>query len=342
MTTKRKRGRVSVSMIVRNEERVLARCLSSLKGACDEICIVDTGSTDNTVSIARHFGAKVQTVLDCNGPDGKMRDFALARNVSFDMATGDFILWIDADEVLGAGGAKYVRRHALNGAVAGVRVSMREGATRWFSTRLVRNDPRHRFVGRIHEYVSLEGDVLHEPNIVIRNRPDKAGKESSHERTIRISEEMLEEAPDNKRVLFYLANALKSAGRLDEAIARYTQYLELGGNFRCERHMAAQQRAVCHLLRAEWQLAIDAAFHALSIDPRYAETHCVLGDAFGALGEIGIARQWFRSALTVKAPPAEATLFIDPAAYGQYPRERVRQCDQMLGDVGRKQRRRTA
>jgi glycosyltransferase involved in cell wall biosynthesis len=317
-------------MIVRDEERVLARCLSSLRGVYDEICIVDTGSTDGTIDIAKQFGARVRTFFHCNGPDGQIRDFALARNASLEMAKGDFLLRIDADEVLDPGGAQRLRQHARRATVAGIRVSMRWGKLRWLSVRLIKNDPQHRFTGRIHEYVSLRGKASTDPRIVIRNRPNKAGKEGSKERTIRIGEEILREHPKDMRTLYYLGNALMNAGRLDEAIARYTEYLALGGNFLCERHMAAYEIAVCHLLRNDWQLAIDAGFRALSIDPRYAGTHCVLGDAYAALGEIATARQWFRSALSMKAPPPSGHLFIDPDAYGRYPRRRIRECDAVL------------
>lgn len=329
MAAKGDRPLISACMIVRDEERVLARCLTSLRGAYDEVCVVDTGSVDRTVEIAKRFGARVRTFLDCNGPDGRICDFALARNASLEMAKGDFVLRVDADEVLGPGGAQRLRRHARGVDLAGVRVSMRWGKTRWLSVRFFKNDPRHRFTGRVHEYVSLYGKVVTDAGIVIRNRPDKVGKEASSERNIRIAANVLKENPKDKRALYYLGNALKEAGRFLEAISSYSEYLALGGNFRCERHMAAYQMAVCHLLLGEWQLAIDASFHALRIDPRYAGTHCVLGDAYAALGEIAIARQWFRSALSMGKPPPTGHLFIDPAAYGPYPRRRIRECESL-------------
>jgi len=78
-------------MMVRNEEANLPRCLESIRGIVDEIVIVDTGSTDNTIDIARSYGAKVYE-------HPWQDDFSLHRNQSLDYATGDWVLIIDADE----------------------------------------------------------------------------------------------------------------------------------------------------------------------------------------------------------------------------------------------------
>src|ERR1700694_1480542 len=89
---------ISACMIVRDEERLLARCLKSFEGAFDELNIVDTGSKDRTVDIAASFGARPRSFTACNGEDGRIRDFSLARNLSFDMATNEWLLWMDADD----------------------------------------------------------------------------------------------------------------------------------------------------------------------------------------------------------------------------------------------------
>lgn len=82
---------ISLCMIAKNEEKNLGGCLESVKGLVDEIIVVDTGSTDGTAEIARAYGAKV-----C--PFKWINDFAAARNESLRHATGDYILWLDADD----------------------------------------------------------------------------------------------------------------------------------------------------------------------------------------------------------------------------------------------------
>lgn len=85
--------KLSLCMIVRNEAENLSTCLESVVGFVDEMVILDTGSTDRTVEIARDYGAKVS---DLAWPD----DFSLARNHALQQVTGDWVLVLDADEQL--------------------------------------------------------------------------------------------------------------------------------------------------------------------------------------------------------------------------------------------------
>ena len=84
---------VSVCMIVKNEERVLKRCLDSLAGLYDELIVVDTGSTDNTKKIASEY---TDRIYDFEW----VQDFSAARNYSLSFATCDYIYVADADEVI--------------------------------------------------------------------------------------------------------------------------------------------------------------------------------------------------------------------------------------------------
>lgn len=87
---------ISLCMIVKNEAGNLSRCLTSVRGVADELIIVDTGSTDDTVAVARSFGAAIVS-FPWTG------DFAAARNAGLEQARGTWILVLDADEELDAG-----------------------------------------------------------------------------------------------------------------------------------------------------------------------------------------------------------------------------------------------
>lgn len=317
------RATISACLIVRDEARVLPRCLRSIAGAYDELCVVDTGSTDATLAIARAAGARTQTFTACNGADGRIEDFAAARNAVLGLATGDWILQIDADEVLSPGGAARLRRHSRARALTGVAVAMRsEGAT-WRSLRLHRRAGL-RYVSRLHEYTERDGAArtIFDPAIAITNRPDKRGKESAGDRNIRILRLELADRPDSGRAMFQLGNELRLAGQLDAAIAQYRAAIAVD-NYVHGRFPARYYLAICHLLKHDWDAAVAAALDGLRVDPRYAEGHCLLGDAYFAQGQLPHAQQWYRSALTCEDPP-DTPMAVQRWAYGAYPRKRLR------------------
>lgn len=317
-------------MIVRDEERVLARCLKSFAGAYDELNIVDTGSKDNTPAIAAGFGARLRSFTGCNGEDGRIRDFSLARNVACDMATQEWILWMDADDVLEAGGAMGYRGHAKRGGFAGLSTAIRWAESVWLQTRLFKNEPRNRFHGRIHEYPVVHGPIEEDRSILVNHLPDKRGKEGSNERNLRLCEIEVRENPADAHALFYYANTLRLAGRHDEAILRYTQYLALGGSFHCERYMTAYYLAVSLFCQRRWHDCIQALFRALAIDPRYAETHCLIADCYGELHQFAYSLQWYRSALACREPPPDAILFVEKTKYDEYPKAGIEICERRL------------
>jgi tetratricopeptide (TPR) repeat protein len=133
-------------MIVRDEEHHLAECLELAGRVVDEIVVVDTGSVDGSVDIAVAAGAKVEHVVWTD-------DFAAARNAALDLATSDWILYLDADERVVAGLDDGDLRHLSDPAVvaARCRFSVHPDFTRFWELRLFRNRPDIRYEGRIHE-----------------------------------------------------------------------------------------------------------------------------------------------------------------------------------------------
>jgi glycosyltransferase involved in cell wall biosynthesis len=143
-------------LIVRNEARCIARCLESVRPWVDRIVLLDTGSTDDTVAIARRLGAEVH---HCDWPD----DFAAARNHALDRADADWNFFIDADEWILSGGdllRDWVLGPARLGKVCQNNMSdLAEGrvadaplptSRNWITRLLPRNV---RYEGRVHEQV---------------------------------------------------------------------------------------------------------------------------------------------------------------------------------------------
>ena len=150
---------LSLCMIVRDEAETLGACLESVRGVVDEVCVLDTGSTDGTVELARGLGARVESFEWCD-------DFAAARNASLAMATGDWALVLDADERLSTPAARalleaFVARHgAAIGRVRLTNLSEQGAASSVSLSRFFPLRASLRFAGRVHEQLLAEGEPL--------------------------------------------------------------------------------------------------------------------------------------------------------------------------------------
>jgi len=208
-------------MIVKNEARCLARCLASVRGLVDEIIITDTGSTDDTVKIAGEFGAKISH-FDWIG------DFAAARNHALTQTTGDWILVLDADEVVSEPLAREIREFISGGPRIGrlkiVSDFRHHGQTQRSSTFVSRLFPRGaQFAGRIHEQivsdlprVNLRGEVLHDGYLETKKS----------DRNVKLLSAEIARDPANAYLHFQLALEYTSLGRPADAYASLQLSLE--------------------------------------------------------------------------------------------------------------------
>lgn len=138
---------LSAAIIVKDEADFLRNCLTSIESICDELIVVDTGSRDDSVHVAESFGAIVAT-------HPWQGDFAAARNRSLDLATGQWILYIDADEQLDPVDPALVRREleeADDAVSLLVRFRMRPAFSPYREYRVWRHRDDIRFRNRIHE-----------------------------------------------------------------------------------------------------------------------------------------------------------------------------------------------
>ena len=210
---------VSAVLIVRDEEAVLEDCLRSLVDVVDEIVVVDTGSTDSTPEIARRYGAQLS--------HHEWRDnFAEARNVSLDRATGEWLLYIDADERL-VGADRVSLESALSGAdEIAFRVLLQpfSSMTPYREYRLWRNDPRIRFEGRMHERVvpaiyrvaRQDGRPIGDVDLFLEHVGYDGDQTRKHLRNLPLLRQFLEEDPEHLFALHHLATVLEALGDDDE------------------------------------------------------------------------------------------------------------------------------
>ena len=302
-------------MIVKNEEQNLERCLKSAAGVVDEMVIVDTGSTDTTLQIARQFSAKI-----LESP--WQGDFAMHRNQSVDAASGEWILWMDADEELAAESRQIVREAANHSEAQGLRLVVRnvqpEGELcRYLDlhiTRMFRKDVKHRFEGRIHEQVTPsilrhQGRVDDIDAIILHYgyaSKTSQGNQIRFERNITLIEEALLETPDDAYLLYQAGAAYKAAGNLLRAqerlqsAASQKQSVELGNEVRTDLYMKLAQVA---LSGDDYAEAVKFARISLQAAPRNVIARYVLALALLLSGKYEAAYQEF---LRVKEWGADA------------------------------------
>ena len=223
--------RLTVCLITKNEERFIGQCLESIRPIADQIVLVDTGSTDWTTTIAGRFGAEIHKFTWCD-------DFSAARNTALEKATGDWILFLDADEELTPDQHEALRAHLHDTTTMAFRLPLldagREDDGVSYVPRLFRNAPGLFYVGRVHEQVfsSIEvrraewglenklgaAKLLHHgyTKELVQSR-DKIA------RNLRLLELAIEELPGEPNLLMNLGLELVRAERVEEGRARYAE-----------------------------------------------------------------------------------------------------------------------
>lgn len=294
---------ISLCMIVKDEERVLARCLDSLEGLMDEIIIVDTGSVDRTKEIAARYTDKI---YDFAWTD----DFSAARNFAFSKATGEYIYSADADEVLSEENRE--RFHQLKEALLTEIeiVQMKYGNQLQFGTvynfdeeyrpKLFKRQRDFVWEGDIHEAVRLQ-PVVYDSDIVITHMPSEshAGRDLSNfrkqtEQGKRLSERLQE----------MYARELYLAGSREDILAAEGYFRQSAAD--PARDLEAVKQACCVAARAA-RLRSDAVnFMKYSskvlAQEGCSEICCELGYFFEENDDAEEAILWYFNAVYETAP----------------------------------------
>lgn len=226
-------GLLTVSMIVKNEERFLPECLASVKEVADELIVVDTGSTDRTIAIAKSFGAQV---IEIEWPN----DFAKARNVGLDAVKTPWVLVLDADEELvqeDVGVLEAAITQPLGDAYNIRIVSVMDRAdqiSESYVSRLFRCHKDVRFEGKIHEQifpsltranmrlVPLNMRLIHKGYLeAVVNQRNKAIRNKT------LLELHLKENPDDGYMWWQYAQTLMGAGEYEAGLNASRRSLKL-------------------------------------------------------------------------------------------------------------------
>ena len=220
--------RLSAALIVKDEADHLQRCLASIRDVVDEIVVVDTGSSDGSVALAEGFGALVLH----RAWDG---DFATPRNLGLDHVTGDWVLYIDADEHLVPTTRAHVEAELADPEgtllAARLRLRARRGFTPVLEYRLWRARPDLRFEGVIHETIvpalqrvaAAEGLRFGEADLQIDHEGYEGDLTHKHHRNLPLLLVQLETTPDRPYLWSQLGRARQGLGDPDGATAAWEE-----------------------------------------------------------------------------------------------------------------------
>lgn len=320
---------VSLCMIVKNEEDVLERCLTSVGQAADQIIVVDTGSTDRTRDIARAF---TDQVYDFPWID----DFSAARNFAFSKADKQYCLWLDADDVLEPEEReKFLRlKETLDPGTDAVMMRYNTAFDQlgnpvfsFYRERLLRTG-RFRWEGRVHEAIAVSGRVVYS-DIAVSHRKLHP---SDSDRNLRIYERQRAAGePLSPRDQFYYARELCYHRRYEQAAAEFTAFLDGGRGWRENNIEACRFLAVCWDELGQPEPALWALLRSFAYDVPRAEVCCDLGRKYFDKGELAQAVFWYELALTRPLNP-DSGGFVLPDCYGYVPALQLCVCYDRLGD----------
>ncbi len=311
---------ISLAMIVRNEEQTLGRCLESVKDIIDELVLVDTGSDDSTVAIAKKiFGKKAKII-----PYEWDNDFSTPRNISFQNCTQTFICWLDADDVVSNPQAlkkliddsgdsfdvlNLLYDYAKDEFGNSVMVHWRE--------RVVRNIPgAFNWVDRVHEHLTYDPSKIRSARFadttIVHMRDNTAGNRAS-KRNLEILEKWIDECGGYKeatsRQLVYLGNERWVNNLIPEAIDAYTAYLQKS-DWPEEKIQIHCRLAMYWLEQKDFNKAYQHALAGMLINPSWGEPWLLIAQLQINEGKYANAIVFAENAL--RCPVPETPLVLNP------------------------------
>lgn len=320
---------ISLCMIVRDEEPVLARCLSCARPFVDEIIIVDTGSQDRTVEIARQFTDQIYHFPWTD-------DFSSARNFSFSKATMDYQMWLDADDVISPEDqdALQILKQDLTVDVVMLPYhtafdSAGNPVFTYYRERILRRSRHFLWSGAVHEAITPTGEILYaEPAVLHRkltvNDPD---------RNLNIFRNMLKSQKSlSTRDQFYYARELFYHQNYTEAIRFYLEFLAQPDAWLEDQITACQQLADCYLQSGETDSALQALYRSFLYDSPRAEVCCAIGNIRLGQKQYQDAVFWYESALRIPLQSGNPG-FSQPDCHDYIPYMQLCVCHDRLGNI---------
>jgi len=313
---------LTLTMIVKDEAPSVARTLESVRPYVDAWCILDTGSTDATPEIVRSTMRGVPGSIHVE----PFVDFSTSRNRGLQLCgtDGEFILWLDADDVLLGGDALRRQLDAERNQIGPDReayyVRVQTPGAAFDSARVVRSRAGWRFVGAVHEVlmhpdrappsVRLEG-------VTVRHVPDRASGERSRarwERDARLLEQEFVRDPSAARAAFYLGMTYLWLGRYAEAMTALDRRIALGGWSEEVFYAKLSKARAARGANLPWPQVLAAYLDAHAAAAHRAEPLVDISLHYDAENHHALAFLFARRAYELPFPSAD-TLFVEEEAY---------------------------
>lgn len=218
---------ICLNMIVKNESKVICRCLESVKPLIDYWVICDTGSTDGTQEIIRSYMKDIPGELH----ERPWVNFEHNRNLALDFARGkaDYVLFIDADEILERDPNFVMPRLDKDF----YHIMTHFNGTHYARVELINNHLPWKWVGVLHEYVNCDqaksSQILEGIRNVVRTDGARSQDPRKYHKDAEVLKAALEKEPNNTRYIFYLAQSYRDAGEPALAIEQYQKRAQMGG-----------------------------------------------------------------------------------------------------------------
>ena len=319
---------LSCCLIVKDEEKTLGRVLECAKKIADEIVVVDTGSTDKSMEIAKSYTDKIYYFEWCD-------DFSKARNFAFSKASKEYLMWLDADDFIDDDNiAKIIQYKAKNKHYDVVfmryaTVFDKNGKPTFCfkRERIVKNLPQFRFVDPIHEVIIPSGKII-DLDITIEHRKEK---ESDPLRNLKIYENLMRKGiPFSSRMQFYYANELFYTNDFEKAINIYEDYL-LKPAYVENQIQACLNLAKCYYKLEETAKAKQTLFRSFNFDIPRAELLCELSLYLINENLFNQAIYWLKKA--IGKPNYKKGGFILPDCYDFVPYYNLAFCEYKMNHI---------
>ncbi|MCY6485792.1 glycosyltransferase family 2 protein [Clostridium aestuarii] len=320
---------ISLCMIVKDEEKILERCLKSVGDLVDEIIIVDTGSTDNTKKTAYKFNSKV---FDFKWID----DFSAARNFAFSKAAKEYILWLDADDVLLEEDRQKLKelKETLDTSIDSVNMIYNYAFDKngnvilsFRRNRLVKRVNNFKWYGAVHEYLGVHGKII-DSDIHITHKREKF----SGNRNLKIYESRLKKGEElSARDIYYYANELYDHKKHDRAIEYYIKFLNRKDGWVEDKIAACGKISDSYYFTKNIEAAKKYCYKSFEYAMPRAEFCCKLGFCFLSQNKLNEAVFWYELATKLKKPD-NCWGFLDDSSWTWLPHIQLCVCYHKLGD----------